>query len=88
MVKMNMLAQELVIRSYRTPEGGATKPQAHISTIMKGLRNTMEQGISNAERNRLVGLACTGHKISYTPCRWWKGNTCSKGQGCHHIHCG
>ena len=86
MCKLNTLAQELIIRTYRAPPGGADKPQAHLQTVIKGVRAAMERGMTNVERNRLCALACTGHKLSYTACKWHGKRTCAKGAQCHHIH--
>ena len=86
MVKMNMLAQELIIRVYRQPADGANKPQAHLQTTMRGVRKILEDGITNEERNRLIALTCTGTKVSYKPCTWHGKGHCRRRAACHHIH--
>ena len=84
---MNSMAQELVIRVYRGTNAPVENLQAHIQTIMKGVRNAMRDGITMDEWSRLIGRACANEKVSYHTCHWFvSGQGCNRDRACNHIH--
>ena len=86
MVLMTPMAQETVIRFYKTTSE-IRNPQGHIANTIKGVREALENGLTYDEVIRIQSLCNQGIKMSYRPCRWFGDGRCDHGAECHHIHC-